>query len=142
MVFVVDSFRTALLDHRQVSVDANHSWRPVLEKLHGRVEAAPDVKKRCAQRPDRLIEFPNVLAVQPSERALPPATVDGIAILYMTTGAIDFKAMQGFGRSPLTLLIFGVLAGYYAAYAIGVLRRSSQQATPAPIPPAQGSASP
>jgi hypothetical protein len=27
-----------------------------------------------------------------------------------------------FTRSPLTLLIFGVLAGYYMTYAVGLLR--------------------
>jgi len=31
-------------------------------------------------------------------------------------------AQQEFGRSPLTLLVFGVLAGYYATYATGLIR--------------------
>ncbi len=30
--------------------------------------------------------------------------------------------MQDFGRSPLTLAIFGTVAAYYACYAIGILR--------------------
>ena len=30
--------------------------------------------------------------------------------------------MQDFGRSPLTLAVFGTLAGYYTAYAVGILR--------------------
>jgi membrane protein CcdC involved in cytochrome C biogenesis len=30
---------------------------------------------------------------------------------------------QDFARSPLTLVIFGTLASYYAGYAVGVLRR-------------------
>ena len=31
-------------------------------------------------------------------------------------------AQQDFGRSPLTLLVFGVLAGYYSTYAAGLIR--------------------
>jgi len=32
------------------------------------------------------------------------------------------EAARNFGTSPLTLLMFGTLAGYYAAYAVGLLR--------------------
>ncbi|HLX24495.1 MAG TPA: hypothetical protein VKR38_14205 [Usitatibacter sp.] len=32
------------------------------------------------------------------------------------------QPMPDFGRSPLTLLVFGTLAGYYTAYAAGILR--------------------
>jgi hypothetical protein len=32
------------------------------------------------------------------------------------------QAAREFGNSPLTLLVFGMLAGYYASYAIGLLR--------------------
>ena len=42
--------------------------------------------------------------------------------IYLMTGGLDPNTMQSFGKSPLTLLIFGVLAGYYSAYALGVLR--------------------
>ena len=38
------------------------------------------------------------------------------------TGAEARLATQDFGRSPLTLIIFGTMAGYYAWTAIGVLR--------------------
>jgi hypothetical protein len=41
-----------------------------------------------------------------------------------------------FVRSPLTLLIFGTLAGYYVAYAIGLLRWRSRNETA--TPPAAG----
>jgi cytochrome b561 len=34
----------------------------------------------------------------------------------------DPSAAQRFGSSPLTQLVFGMLAGYYAAYAVGLLR--------------------
>ena len=30
--------------------------------------------------------------------------------------------MQDFGHNPLTLAVFGTLAGYYTAYAVGILR--------------------
>ena len=42
--------------------------------------------------------------------------------LYFATGRFDPGTMQSFAKSPLTLLMFGVLAGYYTAYAIGILR--------------------
>jgi hypothetical protein len=32
------------------------------------------------------------------------------------------RDMQDFARSPLTLAVFGLLAGYYLAYAIGLIR--------------------
>ena len=32
------------------------------------------------------------------------------------------QSMQAFGRSPLTLVILGTMLGYFAAYAIGLLR--------------------
>jgi hypothetical protein len=41
--------------------------------------------------------------------------------VYLASGAFG-DAQTTFGRSPLTLLIFGMLAGYYVAYAIGLLR--------------------
>ena len=58
----------------------------------------------------------------------------------MMTPEFAQNHMQDFGRSPLTLLCFGTLAGYYTTYAIGILRwRSTTKlpgAAPAPIPPA------
>jgi len=42
-------------------------------------------------------------------------------IVFSTTGRVDPSTMQSFSSSPLTLGIFGLLAGYYTAYAIGVL---------------------
>lgn len=46
--------------------------------------------------------------------------------------------MQDFARSPLTLVVFGMLASYFAAYAIGILRwrraRASEPATPGGTP--------
>ena len=38
------------------------------------------------------------------------------------TGASFAEPQTAFVRSPLTLLIFGTLAGYYVAYAIGLIR--------------------
>ncbi|MEO8385267.1 MAG: hypothetical protein ABI583_08495 [Betaproteobacteria bacterium] len=42
--------------------------------------------------------------------------------LMALTGAEARLATQDFGRSPLTLIIFGTMAGYYVWYAIGLLR--------------------
>lgn len=59
----------------------------------------------------------------------------GIALSLLLLARIGYRAAQmyfaaesiqegsaTFVRSPLTLLIFGTLAGYYAAYAVGLLR--------------------
>ena len=44
------------------------------------------------------------------------------AQLYFLSDPFD-ESVAGFGRSPLTLVIVATLAGYYGAYAIGLLRR-------------------
>lgn len=46
---------------------------------------------------------------------------------YMSDGAI---AHQDFARSPLTLGVFGILAGYYMTYAVGLLRWRKRAALP------------
>jgi cytochrome b561 len=46
---------------------------------------------------------------------------------YSTGGAM---ASQDFARSPLTLAVFGVLAGYYMTYAMGLLRWRKRSAVP------------
>jgi hypothetical protein len=60
----------------------------------------------------------------------------GIALSLLFMARIAFRLVQlftadpqalqhgtdGFARSPLTLCVFGLLAGYYVAYAIGLLR--------------------
>jgi len=59
----------------------------------------------------------------------------GIALSLLLIGRIGYRAVQlywlpgaiqegsaAFARSPLTLLIFGMLAGYYISYAIGLIR--------------------
>jgi hypothetical protein len=37
-------------------------------------------------------------------------------------GALSTADLSHFARSPLTLAIFGILAGYYVGYAVGLLR--------------------
>lgn len=49
---------------------------------------------------------------------------------YSTDGAI---AHQDFARSPLTLGVFGILAGYYMTYAIGLLRWRKRTQLPAAL---------
>jgi hypothetical protein len=59
----------------------------------------------------------------------------GIALSLLLLARIGYRAVQlylvpasvqqgsaAFARSPLTLIIFGTLAGYYMAYAVGLLR--------------------
>ena len=55
----------------------------------------------------------------------------GIALTVLLAGRIGYRlyevlaagpAAADFARSPLTLAVFGVLAGYYTAYAAGLLR--------------------
>jgi hypothetical protein len=43
-----------------------------------------------------------------------------VEIYYLNPGAV--RDMREFGSSPLTLAVFGLLAGYYIAYAAGLLR--------------------
>jgi|GEM_PF-205891 len=75
-------------------------------------------------------------AVDPG--AITPGTMDPGAIDpgAMDRGAIGLGALQHGGavtQSAVTLAIFGLLAGYYAAYAIGLLRwRRRALALPAP----------
>jgi len=53
-------------------------------------------------------------------------------------GAQSPAGMQDFGRSPLTLAVFGTLAGYYVAYAVGILRWRAST----PLPPADAEGKP
>ena len=63
-----------------------------------------------------------------------PSAHIGIALSVLLAGRIGFRMFQAYEdaqapsalhhytNSPLTLLVFGMLAGYYATYAIGLLR--------------------
>ena len=42
-------------------------------------------------------------------------------VLYLSAGRLDPGTIQSFGSSPLTLATFGIVAGYYTAFAIGIL---------------------
>ena len=42
--------------------------------------------------------------------------------LYAASGSLQAADPNAFVRSPITLLIFGTLAGYYVVYAVGLLR--------------------
>jgi hypothetical protein len=48
----------------------------------------------------------------------------------LVAGAGTQEASNAFVRSPLTLVIFGTLAGYYVAYAVGLLRWRKRAALP------------
>lgn len=47
--------------------------------------------------------------------------------IFQTGGAAGPGAMQDFGASPLTLSVFGMMAGYFSAYAAGLLRWRRRQ---------------
>ena len=67
-----------------------------------------------------------------------PSAHLGIALSVLLIGRLGYRAMQmysfsdagytppppgaGIANSPVTLLIFGALAGYYVSYAVGLLR--------------------
>ena len=78
-----------------------------------------------------------------------PSAYLGIALSLLFIGRIGYRLMQAYAavgassptpadfvRSPLTLAIFGTLAGYYIAYAIGLLRwrQRVERAAAAPLP--------
>jgi len=54
--------------------------------------------------------------------------------IYLATGSFDPNTFQSFGRSPLTLALFGVVAAYYTTFALGVLSwyRKARAGTAAP----------
>jgi hypothetical protein len=52
-------------------------------------------------------------------------------VLQLDGGRFDPQAMQ-LGASPLTMALFGLLAGYYVTYAIGLLRWRASVARQAP----------
>jgi hypothetical protein len=75
----------------------------------------------------------------------------GIALSVLFMGRIGYRLFQlysmdagarpnpnDFASSPLTLAIFGLLAGYYISYAVGLIRyrHRAEQEPPAATPPA------
>ena len=82
----------------------------------------------------------------------------GIALSVLLIGRIGYRFFQiysmdpgatpnpgDFSSSPLTLGIFGLLAGYYMLYAVGLIRyrhRAEQQQPDAPSPPSSPSSPP
>ncbi|MEO8525068.1 MAG: hypothetical protein ABI460_10135 [Caldimonas sp.] len=78
-------------------------------------------KTRFEATPQGLFYTPNAhLGI-----ALSLLFVGRIAYRFIEIYALDTAAphdMNDFARSPLTLAVFGLLAGYYVAYAIGLLR--------------------
>jgi hypothetical protein len=54
-----------------------------------------------------------------------------VVVLQMNGQNFDPQSMQ-LGASPLTMAIFGTLAGYYVTYAIGLLRWRAQVRTQSP----------
>ena len=91
----------------------------------------------------RLTRFENT----PEGLYYTPSAHLGIALSVLLIGRVGYRAMQmysmadvgsaprpvPFTGTPITLMIFGALAGYYVAYAIGLLRwrRSVLNAAPA-----------
>jgi hypothetical protein len=91
----------------------------------------------------RLTRFENT----PEGLYYTPSAHLGIALSVLLIGRVGYRAMQmysmadvssaprplPFTGTPLTLLIFGALAGYYVTYAIGLLRwrRNVLNAAPA-----------
>ena len=77
-----------------------------------------------------------------------PSAHVGIALSLLLAGRILYRLIQisgfsgttpppppaNYATTPLTLLIFGTLAGYYATYAIGLLRWRSATARSASVP--------
>jgi hypothetical protein len=72
-----------------------------------------------------------VFEITPEGLFYTPHAPLGIALTVLLAGRIGYRlyevigagpAAADFARSPLTLAVFGVLAGYYMAYAAGLLR--------------------
>ena len=86
--------------------------------------------------------------VTPEGRFYTPSAHLGIALSLLMVLRLGYRAVHAaivgrqfnagapadFVSSPLTLLIFGTLAGYYVSYAIGLLRwRATAVAPPPPV---------
>jgi len=82
-----------------------------------------------------------------------PSAHLGIALSLLFIGRVGYRFAQlylsgapasshsAFVSSPLTLLIFGTLAGYYVSYALGLLRWAHRASLPAErVPPEQPNA--
>jgi hypothetical protein len=82
-----------------------------------------------------------------------PSAHLGIALSLLFIGRIGYRFAQlylsgapasshsAFVSSPLTLVIFGTLAGYYVSYALGLLRWAQRAGSPAEqVPPEQPNA--
>jgi hypothetical protein len=86
--------------------------------------------------------------VTPAGLFYTPSAHIGIALSLLLVGRLAWRAAQfylhsevimappaDFARSPLTMLIVGTTAGYYASYAFGLLRwRARVLAAPGPVP--------
>jgi hypothetical protein len=86
--------------------------------------------------------------VTPQGRFYTPHTYLGLLVSALFLGRVIFRFLtiylagnatpplnqnpfQAYQKSPLTLAIFGLLAGYYVLFNLGVLRRSRELALPA-----------
>lgn len=90
----------------------------------------------------RLTRFENT----PEGLYYTPSAHLGIALSVLLIGRVGYRALQmysvadvsstpppvPFTGTPITLLIFGALAGYYVTYAIGLLRWRRSVLSPAP----------
>lgn len=85
--------------------------------------------------------------VTPAGRFYTPSAHLGIALSVLLVGRLAWRfatggfpdgassAQPGAGLTPLTLLLFGTLAGYYTTYAVGLIRwsRRSRDLVPSDI---------
>lgn len=75
---------------------------------------------RFERTPEGLFYTPNLhLGIALSALFIGRLVYRGV-LLYSASASNTFPSAE-FSGSPLTLLIFGILAGYYVAYAIGLL---------------------
>ncbi|AIY43961.1 hypothetical protein LT85_4803 [Collimonas arenae] len=92
---------------------------------------------RFEQTPEGLFYTPSLhLGIALSTLFIVRLVYRGVLLYSMSNSASTaapgaFPSAE-FSGSPLTLLIFGILAGYYVAYAIGLLRWSRRAGAPGP----------
>jgi cytochrome bd-type quinol oxidase subunit 1 len=91
---------------------------------------------RFEQTPEGLFYTPSLhLGIALSALFLGRLIYRGVLLYSATTSTSSAFPSAEFSGSPLTLLIFGILAGYYVTYAIGLLlwRRRVGSLVPPPI---------
>jgi hypothetical protein len=89
---------------------------------------------RCEKTPQGLFYTPNAHLGIALSLLLVGRIIYRFIQVYSATGSAGAAQQVNYTTTPLTLLIFGTLAGYYFTYAAGLLRWQRESAKSAVSP--------